>query len=104
MAMGTAVIACDVAAVSEQIVDGDSGLIVPPGDADALAAAIIALARDAPRREGLAAAGHTRVRRFSIETMTEKTVIFWQSCLGKSLDGRRGRYPGDAVPSRGNDT
>ena len=104
MAMGTAVIACDVAAVNEQIVDGDSGFIIPPGDADALAAAIIALARDAPRRERLAAAGHIRVRRFSIEAMTEQTVTFWQSCLGKPLDGRRGQRSSGAGPSQGNNT
>ncbi len=82
MAVGTAVIASDVAAVGEQIVDGESGLVLPPGDAEALAEAIVALGRDAPRRHALVAAGQQRVERFSIEAMTQQTVAFWRRCLG----------------------
>lgn len=81
MAMGTAVIASDVAAVGEQLIDGESGLLVTPGNPRALAGAIVDLYRDAPRRRALAAAGQRRVERFSIEAMTEQTVAFWRHCL-----------------------
>lgn len=76
MAVGTPILATDVAAVKEQIVDGESGVILPPGDPQALATAIDALVGDGARRRSLATAGHQRVQRFSIEAMTEQTVSF----------------------------
>lgn len=74
MAVGTPVVASDVAAVREQLVDGDSGRIVAPGDPQALAEAIHVLATEPERRHAMASAGQQRVQRFSIETMTEQTL------------------------------
>lgn len=50
MAAGLPIVATDVGGASEQIVDGATGRIVPPGDAEAFAAALIELAHDANRR------------------------------------------------------
>ncbi|MFK8253192.1 glycosyltransferase [Ancylobacter terrae] len=56
------------AGVPEFVADGVSGLLVPPGDAAALAAALEALARDPARRRALGAAALARVRAdFSFE-------------------------------------
>lgn len=46
MARGCAVVASDVGGIPELVADGDGGLLVPPGDSKAVAAAIAALATD----------------------------------------------------------
>jgi glycosyltransferase involved in cell wall biosynthesis len=53
MACGLCVIASDIRANRELLGDNRSGLLVSPGDSDALAAAITALASDGPRRRVL---------------------------------------------------
>lgn len=60
MSLGKPVIGTRVAGVPEQVADGATGLLVPPGDAEALAAAIAALAADPARRAAMGAAGKAR--------------------------------------------
>lgn len=62
LAVGTASIVTDIGGSREVVEDGVSGLVVPPGDAAALAAAIGRLAEDGTLRARLAAAGARRVR------------------------------------------
>ncbi len=61
-AAGLAAVATRVSAIPELIEDGVTGVLVPPEDPAALAAAVAALARDPDRRAALAAAGRDRVR------------------------------------------
>ena len=56
MAAGRPVVTADTPAVREVLEDGRTALLVPPGDADALAAALARLAGDAALRERLGAA------------------------------------------------
>ena len=63
MAAGTAVVAGAGSACDEVV--GEAGVLVPPGDAEALAAAIEALLGDEPRRTLLAAAGRARAATFT---------------------------------------
>jgi len=60
MLAGLPVVACDVRGPAEQVVHGVTGLLVPPGDADALAAALQRLAGDAELRRRMGEAGRTR--------------------------------------------
>jgi len=60
MAAGLPVVASDVGAVGELL--GGSGELVPPGDSEALAAALRRLAADPERRARLGAAARERVR------------------------------------------
>ena len=46
MALGCAVVASRLSGIDAAVVDGESGLLVPPGDAGALAAALEALLAD----------------------------------------------------------
>lgn len=67
--------------------DGETGLVVPPGDVAALRAAIERLLGDASLRAELAAGGQRRVRRdFSIAAMADGFVEF---CGQVAREGRR---------------
>ncbi|MGE4219817.1 MAG: glycosyltransferase [Alphaproteobacteria bacterium] len=59
---GLAVAATAFAAIPELVRDGETGLLVPPGDPAALAAALDRLIRDPALRSRLGAAGAARVR------------------------------------------
>jgi glycosyltransferase involved in cell wall biosynthesis len=63
MAAGLPVVATDVGGVSESVVDGETGLLVPPDDPGALAAALDRLLTDRALRLRLGAAGRERARR-----------------------------------------
>jgi len=61
-ACGRPAIASDVGGVSEVLVDGQTGILVPKGDADKLAEAILKLANDVDLRTKMGAAGRVFVR------------------------------------------
>ena len=62
MAAGTPVIASAIGGIPELIRDGQEGLLVPPGDADALSGALSRLARDEGLASQLGDRGRERVR------------------------------------------
>jgi glycosyltransferase involved in cell wall biosynthesis len=55
------VVATDVGSVAEAVIDGETGLLVPPEDPEALAASISELLADPERRRRMGAAGRRRV-------------------------------------------
>ena len=70
LALSRPVVASDVGGIPEVITDGVTGVLVPPHDPDALAAAIVRLLRDHPYADTLGRAGHDMVHdRFDIGTM-----------------------------------
>ncbi len=72
MAAGVPVVASAMGGIPELVEDGVSGAIVPPGEAEALAAAMGALLRDAALRSRMAEEGRRRAtRRFSIDGTVE---------------------------------
>ena len=60
-ACGVAVIATRVGGNSEIVADGETGLLVPPGDPEALAQAMLTLWRNRALCQRLASAGRLRV-------------------------------------------
>jgi glycosyltransferase involved in cell wall biosynthesis len=73
MSSGRAVVACDVGAIASALVDGRTGLLVAPGDAGALAAAIESLAGDPALRARLAAAARAHVaQEFELHLCTRR--------------------------------
>jgi glycosyltransferase involved in cell wall biosynthesis len=62
MSVGTPVVTTDVPACNEIVHDGETGLVVPPDDPEALAAAITRLLTDANLRSQLGARGQQRAR------------------------------------------
>jgi glycosyltransferase involved in cell wall biosynthesis len=69
LAVGTPVVATAVGGVPEVVRDGENGLLVPAGDADALAAAIRRLMTDDALRARLAAAAAPSVAAFAPERL-----------------------------------
>jgi glycosyltransferase involved in cell wall biosynthesis len=68
MAAGIPVVAAAVGGVPEVVRDGETGLLVPAGDRDAMARAIVALLRDDRQRRQLGQSGQRDAReRFSPE-------------------------------------
>jgi glycosyltransferase involved in cell wall biosynthesis len=70
MALGRPVVASNVGGIPEMIEDGVTGLLVPPDDCPALAAAVVRLLTDHPLADTLGKRGHDLVHeRFCIELM-----------------------------------
>ena len=70
MALSRPIVASNVGGIPEMVEDGVTGLLVPPHDAEALAAAIVRLLRNHPLADTLGRAGHDLVHeRFCIERM-----------------------------------
>jgi alpha-maltose-1-phosphate synthase len=82
MACGTAVVASAVGGIPEVVADGQTGLLVPPDDEVALAAAINALVGDPARATELGARGRDRaVAEFSWETIAAQTAALYTDLL-----------------------
>lgn len=83
-ALGRPVIATDHGGAKETVIPGETGWLVPPGDADALAAAIEkVLALDSAQRSTLAGKAIANVRdNFSKATMCAKTLDVYDEVLG----------------------
>ena len=67
MACGCALVTTDNGGSRDYAVDDETAVVVPPGDPDALARALVDLLDDEPRRQRLATAGAAHVRRFDWE-------------------------------------
>jgi sugar transferase (PEP-CTERM/EpsH1 system associated) len=86
MAAGLPVVSTGVGGVPEIIDDGDTGLLAPAGDVDALAQAMLRISQDANLRESLAARGRERAAsRFSEERMIER----YHSLYAELTQGQR---------------
>ncbi len=82
MAAGLPIVATRVAGTPEVVVDGDTGLLVPPGEPDVLADAILRLLRDRKTRENMGSAGRQRVHTaFRIERMVAQTETLYRELL-----------------------
>jgi glycosyltransferase involved in cell wall biosynthesis len=78
MLAGKPVVATRVSAAPEIVADGETGLLVPPDDTSALAAAVGELLRDPARATALGQAGLERARsRFSVSRMAERTAAIY---------------------------
>ena len=85
MAMGKAVVACDVGGIPEVVQNGINGLLVPPKDPHLLSEAIIKLLEDNKTLELMGEEGRKEVlRNWSIEIMIEKTLKFYGDILKRN--------------------
>ena len=99
MACSTPLVATTAGALPEVV--GDAALSVPPGDAEALAAAIGRLLDDDQLAARLGAAGRTRVgERFTWRAVAAQTVAWYRDYLGELPDQRDpARTAGPSLPA-----
>lgn len=69
MAVGRPAVGSNLSGIDDAIVDGETGLLVPPGDAGALAAALEKLLTDSALRSTLGAAASERAENFSVSAI-----------------------------------
>lgn len=82
MACGLPAVSTDLVGIPDLVRDGETGLLAPPGDAEALAAALARLAADPDLAARLAAAGRAHVEAaFDIETCLEPLVARYRAAL-----------------------
>lgn len=85
---GVAVVSTSVGGVTDIIVDGETGLLAPIGDPDALSIALVRVLEDAVLRERLAQAGHERVLRlYSAERMVAATEKAYEDAFRAEARG-----------------
>lgn len=77
MASGAAVVATRHGGIPEAVTDGESGLLVPEDDAEALTGALLRVLQNEAVRRGVGQAGHERVR-----------AVFSQENNVRALEGR----------------
>jgi glycosyltransferase involved in cell wall biosynthesis len=83
MAMRKPVVATTAGGLPEIVQDGETGILVPPGDADALARAVSSLLPDSARCRQFGEAGRARVAvHFTVEAMMDRLTSGYETLLG----------------------
>lgn len=81
MRAGLPVAATDTGGIREVVVDGDTGLLVPIGDAAALGAALVALASDPPMASAMAERAAALLPSFSEARMVADVEALYDRLL-----------------------
>ncbi len=95
MHAGLPIICTPVGGVEEAVIDGETGIIVPVSDADALASALLAIGRPPSRLVSMGEAARARAPLFTVERMVAATERLYLS----SLDHRLSTGPAPDRPS-----
>jgi glycosyltransferase involved in cell wall biosynthesis len=85
MSLGLPILASDVGGIGEEIVDGQSGLLVPARDQDALARALIELLNEPARARQMGEGALNRVQeRFTRAQMVDHMASLYEQATGRS--------------------
>jgi glycosyltransferase involved in cell wall biosynthesis len=95
MAAGLPVVATRVGAVEDAVREGETGVLVPPGDPETLAARLLELARDPVRARAMGERAREQAEEFSARRMTDQLAALYTECVA-----RRGAALGGS-PARG---
>ena len=82
MAYGKPIVATRVGGIPDVLADGTEGLLVPPGDADALAGAVVTLVGDPDRAWELGRAAKERVAELGPDTIAKRLDLVYQEVVG----------------------
>jgi len=82
LSCGTPVIATAIGGIPEQIEDGVTGFLVPPKDAEAMAARILELIRSEPLRQAMSRQAHQIAKRdFDVERMIKDYLRWYKEII-----------------------
>lgn len=82
MAAERPIVASNVSAIPEIVLDGETGILVPPKMPAALSEAIIVLARDSLLRQEMGCRGRQRaIRHFTVERMVQQTADVYKELV-----------------------
>ena len=85
LASGVPVVATDVGGVSEVVRHGETGRLVPPGDPRAMAAAVVDLLADTPRRAAMGKAARAdAMERFRPEPVVSRVEALYRELLARN--------------------
>jgi glycosyltransferase involved in cell wall biosynthesis len=84
MANGTPIVATAVGGLPQMVLDGETGVLVPPRDPEALAGAIGRLLVDPERRAMLAAAAANRLSEFTIEAVARRFADLYETLAAEA--------------------
>ncbi len=86
MASGLPVVATHVGGADEMVIDGETGVLVPPSNAELLSAALERLVTNERLRETMGSAGRARAHReFSLERMIANYETFYTSLINRRV-------------------
>jgi glycosyltransferase involved in cell wall biosynthesis len=91
MLVGRAVVASDVGGLRDVVQHGVTGLMVPPGDPGALAAALDNLLDDPETRQRMGETGRLHARRFEAAAVVPRVVEVFEDVLLRRISTHRGR-------------
>jgi glycosyltransferase involved in cell wall biosynthesis len=81
-AHGRPAIATNLGEQAELLCDGEQGLLVPPGDDDALASAMLRLADDADGREAMGRRARALADRLSVDASADRLAELYRTVVG----------------------
>lgn len=88
MAAGRPVVAAASGGILDMVADGSTGLLYPPGDSAALAAALTTLLRDPQKAEAFGVAGRDRSRQFTVSAIVERIEQMYADAVGRGAGTR----------------
>jgi len=93
MAMSVPVIATNIRGCREEVIDGETGILVPPGDVEALTSAILKLYKDLELRERMGSNGRKKAEK----EYDEKKVLEKEKRLFEYLKIHKFMNVGDTI-------
>ena len=101
MGAGVPVVATSVGGTLDVVTDGVNGCLFPPGEAEALAAAISNFLQNEDRRRALATEGRAEVlSRYTVEAMVAGYAALYERLAGRDAQEPSGTQPDWPFPSR----
>ncbi len=83
MAAGLPIVATAVDGNAEAVTDGDNGFLTPPGDPQAMAAALLRLLEDPVLALGMGNASRTRAEVFDVHKMVSDIAVLYEALLAE---------------------
>lgn len=101
MAAGRPVVASRIGGLADLVADGETGLLVPPGDPDALRAAIERLLANPTLRDAMGAAGMRRLGKFKAKAVVTRIEGVYRDVVRSSCLAARRPFGHSALAGEG---